>query len=128
MKKTNILFWIVTVLLCGYMVYSAIPGIRMTEKTIGVFAWLGYPKYFIPMISWAKLAGVVALLIPVKGFRTIKEWAYAGLFFDLAGALYSVYQMAGFFTDMLWFFILPIIFLFISYFLWRKKETAAVVA
>ncbi|MEQ1675610.1 MAG: DoxX family protein [Chitinophagaceae bacterium] len=122
MKKINIIYWVVTILFAGYMVYSAVPGIMMTDKTVAGFTWLGYPKYFIPMISWAKLAGVVALLIPVKGFKSIKEWTYAGFFFDLAGALYSVYVMAGFIPDLLYIFILPLIFLFISYFLWHKTN------
>lgn len=120
MKNTKIIYWIVTILFAGYMVYSAVPGIMMTDKIVAGFTGLGYPKYFIPMISWAKLAGVVALLIPVKGFRSIKEWTYAGFFFDLAGALYSVYVVAGFIPALWYIFILPLIFLFISYFLWHK--------
>jgi len=48
---------------------------------------LGYPKYFTPFIGVAKILGVIAILIPA--FPRIKEWAYAGLAFDLIGALYS---------------------------------------
>ena len=48
---------------------------------------LGYPPYFTPFIGVAKLLGSIAILIP--GFPRIKEWAYAGLVFDLIGAVYS---------------------------------------
>ncbi len=50
--------------------------------------------YFIPFIGFAKALGVIAILIP--GFPRIKEWAYAGLIFDLIGAMVSVACTAGF--------------------------------
>ena len=49
--------------------------------------YLGYPVYFIQFISIAKLIGSIVILIP--NLDRIKEWAYAGLFFDLAGAVFS---------------------------------------
>jgi hypothetical protein len=67
--------------------------------------------------SFAKLLGVIAILVP--GFPRLKEWAYAGLFYDLAGAVYSSLASAGFMPQML-IMILPISFLFISYFLYHK--------
>jgi len=57
----------------------------------------------------------------MPGLNRIKEWAYAGLFFDLIGATYSGIAMGGFQPAML-FMILPIGFLFLSYFLWHKKK------
>ena len=48
---------------------------------------LGYPKYVIPFTGWAKLIGVIVILIP--GFSRIKEWAYAGFFFTMSGAIFS---------------------------------------
>jgi hypothetical protein len=49
---------------------------------------VGVPLYLIPFIGIAKVLGVIAILIP--GFPKLKEWAYAGLFFDLIGATYSI--------------------------------------
>lgn len=124
MKKINPWYWITTILISGYMIYSAVPGILMKEKTVmALHTWMGYPKYFILLISWAKVAGALAILVP--GLKRIKEWAYAGLFFDLAGALISVYVMAGFIPELLYYIILPIGVLFTSYFLWHKKESLA---
>ena len=51
---------------------------------------LGYPFYLIPFVGVAKVLGIIAILIP--GFPGIKEWAYAGLFFDLVGATFSIYS------------------------------------
>jgi uncharacterized membrane protein YphA (DoxX/SURF4 family) len=71
------------------MVFQPIPSIRLTQESIDFMnKGLGYPVYFIPFTGVAKVLGIIAILIP--GFPRIKEWAYAGLFFDLIGAIYSV--------------------------------------
>src|SRR3954470_9252260 len=89
MKKANILFWICTIAFSFIMVGSAIPSIRITQGSIDfMHKGLGYPIYFIPFTGIAKVLGIIAILIP--GYPRIKEWAYAGLFFDLIGAIYSV--------------------------------------
>ena len=118
MKKTNIFFWIITGLFSAFMLFSAIPDILVTPDAVKFLNGLGYPTYIIPFLGVAKLLGVIAILIP--GFVTIKEWAYAGLFFDLAGATYSSIAVGGFQPQIL-FMVLPITFLFLSYYLWKKK-------
>jgi hypothetical protein len=70
----------------------------------------------VPFIGWAKLIGVIAILLP--GLNRIKEWAYAGLFFDLFGATFSALSLA--FDPMILTMLLPISFLFASYFLWHR--------
>ena len=52
-----------------------------------MFRHLGYPTYLLPFVGTAKILGVAAVLFP--GFGRVKEWAYAGLVFDLTGALHS---------------------------------------
>ena len=118
MKKINIAYWIVTLLFAAFMLFSAVPDVLASPEAVAMITGLGYPKYFVPFIGVAKVIGVIAILIP--SFNRIKEWAYAGLFFDLIGATYSVLAKYGFQLPML-FMILPINFLFISYFLWHKK-------
>jgi hypothetical protein len=89
MKKTVILFWVVTIAFSFMMVGSAIPSIRVKQEAIDFMSkGLGYPVYFIPFTGVAKVLGIIAILIP--GFPRIKEWAYAGLIFDLIGAIYSI--------------------------------------
>ena len=117
MKKTKTIYWIVTGLFCAFMIFSSIPDIMVTPEAVTFITSLGYPKYFIPFIGVAKLLGVIAILIP--GFPTLKEWAYAGLFFDLLGATYSALSTGGFDPRIL-FMVLPISFLFISHFLYHK--------
>lgn len=89
MKKIKIIYWIATAIFAFFMLGSAIPDILVMPMAIeGMHTGLGYPVYFIPFIGVAKTLGVIAILIP--GFPRIKEWAYAGLFFDLIGAVYSM--------------------------------------
>jgi len=118
MKKITITYWVITGIFAAFMLFSAIPDILLSAEAVTIITGLGYPKYLIPFLGVAKLLGALAILIP--GFKRIKEWAYAGLFFDLIGATYSGIAMAGFQLPMT-FMILPIGFLFLSYFLWHKK-------
>jgi hypothetical protein len=104
------------------MIFSAIGGIQPTADAITlIHDTLGYPIYFIQFISIAKIAGSIAILIP--GLNRIKEWAYAGLFFDLVGAVYSGIAINGFDPMML---TLSVWFItgILSYVFWRKKMEA----
>ena len=118
MKKTKIIYWIVTGLFSAFMLFSAIPDILMVPDAITFMNHLGYPNYIIPFLGVAKLLGIIA--IPIPGFPRIKEWAYAGLFFDLIGATYSAIANDGLLPQVS-FMLLPITFLFLSYFLYHRK-------
>ena len=88
MKKVNIAYWIVTILFAGFMIFSSVDGIMVNERSVQFMeGLLHFPKYMIPFISWAKILGVIAILVP--GFPRIKEWAYAGFFFAMSGAVFS---------------------------------------
>jgi hypothetical protein len=121
-KTINILYWVFTIIFGGLMVFSSVGGIGPNEQTIEIFhKFLGYPIYFIQLISWAKIIGVVALLIPTN--KTIKEWAYAGLFFDLAAAVYSGIAASGKFDPQMLGMLMWIIPGVLSYYFWKKKVT-----
>lgn len=88
MKKTKIIYWIFTSLFAFLMLGSAIPDIFSVQAAVEGFQKLGMPPYLLPFLGIAKTLGVIAILIP--GYPRIKEWAYAGLVFDLLGAAYSI--------------------------------------
>ncbi len=119
MKTIKILYWVFTALFAAFMIFSATGNIMVDEQSVKFLGdYLKYPVYFIPFIGWAKLLGSIAILVP--GFPRIKEWAYAGLFFDLAGATYSLLaigtpasQVAG--------MVLPVALGSASYWLYHKK-------
>lgn len=105
MKKTKTLYWIFTILFGGFMLFSAIPDILVVPEAVDfVSTKLGYPKYIIAFLGVAKALGVLAIVVP--GYPRIKEWAYAGLFFDLIGATYSNICVDGLKPDMA-FMLLP---------------------
>jgi hypothetical protein len=119
-KTNNIIYWICTTLFAALMIFSAAGGLQPTQQAIQIMHdGLGYPIYFIQYISIAKLIGAIVILIP--GLKTIKEWAYAGLFFDLAGALYSSIASSGKFDPMLLALLIWIVPGILSYYYWHKK-------
>lgn len=119
MKKINIFYWVVTGLFSAFMVFSSISNVLSSPEAVQFLSdQLGYPKYIIPFLGVAKILGVVAILVPT--FRRIKEWAYAGLFFDLAGGFYSLLSVEGM-KFQVFFMLIFIGVLFTSYFLWHKK-------
>ena len=121
MKKTKTIYWIVTGLFAAFMAFTAIPDILMAEDAIKFMTHLGYPQYFIPFIGVMKLLGCIAILIP--GYPKIKEWAYAGLFFDLIGATYSSLATDGF-MPQIFFMLVPFILGILSYSYNQKYQQA----
>lgn len=120
-KTNNILYWVFTIVFGALMVFSSVGGIGPNEQTIQIFhKGLGYPIYFIQFISWAKIIGVVALLLPIN--KTLKEWAYAGLFFDLAAAVYSGIAASGKFDPMMLTMLAWILPGVLSYYFWKKRS------
>lgn len=93
MKKTNIIYWTSTGLFAAFMLMSGIQNLMVTPEWIALIKMIGYPAYLIPFLGVAKCLGVLALLIP--GYPRLREWAYAGFFFDIVGATYSVIMTEG---------------------------------
>ena len=87
MRSTKILYWTFTGLLAGLMLAASVPDVLQIPGAVAIIMHLGYPVYLLPFLGAAKIFGVVALVTP--RFARIKEWAYAGIVFDLVGALYS---------------------------------------
>jgi DoxX-like family len=122
-KITNTLYWVFTILFAALMIFSAVGGIQPSDDTIKMLHdGLGYPVYFIQFISIAKILGAVAILIP--GLKRIKEWAYAGLFFDLAGAVYSGIAAAKGVDPKMLFMLAWVVPGILSYYYWTKKSNA----
>ncbi|WP_346238417.1 DoxX family protein [Niabella insulamsoli] len=86
-KSRKIIYWIATLWLALGMVSTGIVQLLQMEEETASMRDLGYPLYFLTIIGIWKLLGVVAILIP--GFPLLKEWAYAGFFFAMSGAIAS---------------------------------------
>ena len=90
MKKRNkIIYWIATIWLSlGMLSTGAVQLLKVKGDGPGgvdTMTHLGYPVYFVTILGVYKILGVVALLIPK--FPLVKEWAYAGFFFMMSGAV-----------------------------------------
>jgi len=124
MKKINIFYWIVTGLILAMMLFSAIESFMNNPDGVKMMAHLGYPPYLANFLGVAKILAVIAILVP--GFPTLKEWAYAGLTFDLIGATYSSYAIGEPVSSWAGMFIF-IAVLACSYILYRKRLKAKAV-
>ena len=119
MKRITLIYWIVTGLFAAFMIFSSISNVTLEPEAVAMLSGrLGYPEYIIPFLGVAKILGAIAILIP--SFRRIKEWAYAGLFFDLFGAFFSLLKVEGP-QPSVFFMLIFIGLLLASYFLWHKK-------
>lgn len=87
MKKTKIIYWILTGLMAAMLGIGSIFDAINAPEAVEHVTHIGYPAYLVPFLGYAKLLGIIAILVP--GFPRLKEWAYAGLIYDLVGAMYS---------------------------------------
>lgn len=121
MKKIKIIYWVSTGLFAVFMAFTAIPNVVSSPDAVEFFKNLQMPAYLLPFLGIAKLLGVAAIVVP--GFPRLKEWAYAGLFFDLAGAMYAILAIGTPFADVaifLLFFALEAV----SYIYYHKLQAA----
>ncbi|WP_426327417.1 DoxX family protein [Pedobacter sp. R-06] len=86
-KRNKIIYWIATVWLSLGMLSTGIVQLIKMKEEVALFTQLGYPLYFLTILGIWKILGVVAVLIPK--FTLLKEWAYAGFFFAMSGAVFS---------------------------------------
>src|SRR5271169_6779917 len=105
-KRNKIIYWISTLWLASGMLSTGVLQL-FRAKAEGALAppgvygitHLGYPVYFLTILGVWKILGVVALLVPK--FPLLKEWAYAGFFFAMSGAVYSHIAVADGFTELI---------------------------
>ena len=122
-RGLTVAFWVVTALFCLEMTFTAYYELRVLPQAAQAFTRLGFPAgFFRAELSWAKVAGVLALLLPGVPAR-VKEWAYAGFAINLLSALMAhiaIHDRPAAFapsmiTGVLWT---------LSYVSWRRLEAA----
>jgi len=90
-KRNKIIYWIATIWLSLGMVSTGVVQLLKLKGdgpgSLDTMTHLGYPVYFVTILGISKILGVVALLIPK--FPLLKEWAYAGFFFMMSGAIFT---------------------------------------
>ncbi len=86
-KRNKIVYWIATIWLALGMLSSGVVQLIQLKEEVAVMTHLGYPLYFLTLLGIWKMLGVIAVLLPK--LPLLKEWAYAGFFFSMTGALFS---------------------------------------
>ena len=92
-KTKSIIYWITTVLAAFSMRGGVAQLARVPGVVDGFVRVLGYPPYFVTILGFWKVLGAIAILVP--RFPRLKEWAYAGIIFDLTGAAASSAAVGG---------------------------------
>ena len=86
-KRNKIIYWIATLWLVLGMVSTGIVQLLKVEDEVNVITKLGYPSYLLTLLGVLKIMGVIVILLPK--LAVLKEWAYAGFFFAMTGAIIS---------------------------------------
>jgi|SRR5436190_10756165 len=90
-KRNKIIYWIATIWLSLGMASTGIVQLLKLKGdgpgSLDTMTHLGYPAYFVSILGISKILGVIALLIPK--YPLLKEWAYAGFFFMMSGAIFT---------------------------------------
>lgn len=87
MNTRNVAYWAVTGLVAAAFAMGGAMDLAHGPQVMEGMAKLGYPVYFATILGTWKVLGALALVLP--RFPRLKEWAYAGMFFDLTGAAIS---------------------------------------
>lgn len=86
-NRNVIIYWVATLWLSLGMLSTGIVQLINEQTTVDFMVEAGYPLYFLTILGVGKILGVIAILIPKTPL--IKEWAYAGFFYIVAGAAYT---------------------------------------
>jgi DoxX-like family len=87
MKLKSISYWVITAIVAFCIGSGGAAELLRVPGTVEGLVQLGYPAYFVTIIGFWKLLGAIAILAP--RFPRLKEWAYAGIFFNMTGAAFT---------------------------------------
>src|SRR5262245_976148 len=114
-RSCTIAYWVTTVLLAAESLAGGVWDVLRIPYVRSVIEHLGYPDYFLVILGVWKVLGAVAVLAP--GLPRLKEWAYAGLVFNMTGAVAS-HLAAGDGAETL---VAPIIFTGLAFASWALR-------
>ncbi len=97
----KVIYWIVTVITAMVMISGGLADVVLATGPENGMRQMGYPDFFTQLLGIYKTLGGLAMLLPNKRFRIIKEWAYAGIIFDLTGASVS-HAFVGNYMHIIW--------------------------
>jgi len=117
-RARTIAFWVTTIFGPASFVIGGYLHLTRDPQVMATLAHLGYPVYFATIMGFWKLLGAVAIVVP--GIPRLKEWAYAGFFFDLTGAAATRAFVGDGAADIL----APLVFLALVAASWALRPTS----
>jgi hypothetical protein len=124
-KGKNIAYWTTTVLVAFFIGGGGLAQVaQFLGNRHGVVPVLGYPMYFFGILGFWKALGAIAILVP--RFPRLKEWAYAGIFFDLTGAVASI-AAVGFYGAYAFHILAPLILAGLTVASWALRPESRVI-
>jgi uncharacterized membrane protein YphA (DoxX/SURF4 family) len=113
----RVVYWVATALVAVAFVVPGVMHLVRAPHVAQDMAHLGYPSYVLGILGTWKILGAVAIVAP--GVPRLKEWAYAGMMFDLTGAAVSR-AVSGDGASMV---IAPLLVAFMVLLSWRLRPT-----
>jgi len=120
-KTTKTIYWIGTALTSLWFGTSGFCELTTNKLVWDITLKLGYPPHFIYTLGIAKVLGIIVLLIPGKLLR-LKEWVFAGIFFDIIFAFASKVNVLGLASTM--DAVIAFIMVSVTYIMFRKVYAA----
>ncbi len=116
-RGRKISYWVATLWLSLGMLSTGIVQLLQLKEETQMMAHLGYPFYFLTLLGVWKILGVIAVLIPKFGL--VKEWAYAGFFFAMSGAVFSHLAVGDGVAELFG----PVLLLVLTFLSWYLRPT-----
>jgi uncharacterized membrane protein YphA (DoxX/SURF4 family) len=125
MKKEtikNTAYWVTTIFGSASFVIGGVLHLARAEQVMSGLSHLGYPAYFASILGAWKVLGAIAIVVP--RFPRLKEWAYAGFFFDLTAAAVSRAAVGDSTADI----VAPLVFLALVLASWALRPASRTLA
>ena len=117
LNSKHILYWITTILVATEFMVGGVMDIFQLPPFFSIVIHLGYPGYITFIIGTWKILGAVAIVVP--RFPRLKEWAYAGMAFNMIGAAASHIAVG----DKIGMLVAPLIFTGLVFASWFLRPT-----
>ena len=118
----NTAYWVTTIFGPASFVIGGVLHLTHAEQVMSGLAHLGYPAYFASILGAWKVLGAIAIVMP--RFPRLKEWAYAGFFFDLTAAAVSRAAVGDSAADI----VAPLVFLALVLASWALRPESRTLA
>jgi uncharacterized membrane protein YphA (DoxX/SURF4 family) len=106
-KALSVAYWICTALTAFFFVSGGLAYALAVPDVVEGVIQLGFPLYFVRLLGVWKVLGGLAILAP--GFPRLKEWAYAGILFDLTAASVASATMGAAIGAEWWHALAPLV-------------------